>query len=138
MKLQASDICGEQAWWQLLRAAPLEAMKSPLFALLTLAEPEKYLAIEEDRVSRWLRDHINLITGHRAEAFLDECCTRAQIKKPDESLIIAVWMCARAESNRRFHASRLVSGEWGRIVSTEQVWQWRRLVQYIEEANHEK
>ncbi len=69
--------CPTGLWWDLVWKYPLEAEKSPLFPLLTLESPERWLALERDCIHDWIKKVVEGLNGViRQQLFAWECASR--------------------------------------------------------------
>ena len=65
--------CPSEVWWILVGDYPLEAMRSPLYALFLLEDPARWRQTELDRAGYWVANTwLNLSPG-RAQVWVAEC-----------------------------------------------------------------
>jgi len=68
--------CPVDEWWAIATDYPLEAMVSPLYPLLTLEEPERWLEIEHRNAERWVRSHQTMLSEQDQRRFACDCAER--------------------------------------------------------------
>ncbi len=54
LALLAHPNCPPDLWWDAARDFPVEAMRSPLYPLLTLANPDRWASMEQELAPAWL------------------------------------------------------------------------------------
>ncbi len=168
--------CPEESWWEHAVNFPLEAQRSVLYPLFTLAKPERWGALEERHCGAWVYSCLWALDVKTAHAFAADCTERALpffecLDPPDDKPRRAVearrvlasggeadLQCAyyayqafipkSDDYHRIAHAvegaasafgdasvdaeeAALRSAEWEAEVKKEQLWQWRRLVDYF-------
>ncbi len=66
----------EEEFWMLAENNPLQAMESPWFDLLTLAEPERWRTLEIERVNTWIQTHLPFLCTKARLSFTVDCVER--------------------------------------------------------------
>ena len=59
LALLQSPECDTAQWWRLAPVFPFQAMSSPLFDLLTLEDPARWLSLEQSNAASWVRDTLH-------------------------------------------------------------------------------
>lgn len=68
-----AEILTEEAFWAAAERDAIAAMRSPLFDLLTLASPERWLALETTNLSIWIFYAIRHLTPVQQRLFACDC-----------------------------------------------------------------
>ncbi len=106
-----SPECQMELWWALAWRQPLTAQGSPLYPLLTLESPERWLAIEAACIEKWAFDESLRLPAQFRELFAADCAERA----------LPIWEAAypqdqrpRAaiEMRRRFATGQVTQEQW--------------------------
>jgi len=69
--------CPTEEWWRLAAEHPFEAMASPLYPLLTLESPERWVQLERDNLEEWIDDAANRLLYNNQHLFAADCAERA-------------------------------------------------------------
>jgi len=65
--------CPVSVWWKLAARMPIQAMRSPLWELNLLEEPERWLQIENNRVGTWLDWQGDKLSARDKRLFAADC-----------------------------------------------------------------
>lgn len=66
-----------EAWWNMARRYPRAAMGSPLFDVLTLENPERWIQMSRSAWWDWIAHHVEQLNEYRAAAFGLACAVHA-------------------------------------------------------------
>jgi len=107
--------CPVEDWWRLAGTLPLEAQKSPLYSLLTLESPVRWLTMERGRIDVWIQAALRRLPRGRKELFAADCAERVLYLY--ENLYISEAPRLAMEARRA----------WGRGKTTAEAWEQARL-----------
>jgi len=65
--------CPEELWWSLASVWVVEAMRSPLFELNTLAAPERWQEMEQKKAALWIRRYLKDLKENQQRLFAADC-----------------------------------------------------------------
>jgi hypothetical protein len=68
--------CDTEMYWKLAVNYPIFAMRSPLYELLTLESPERWIELEKDDVEKWIRVHRDELSDTNKRLFAADLATR--------------------------------------------------------------
>lgn len=77
--------CKTERWWQLAGEWPWAAMRSPLFDLLTLENPERWIELESTHAPRWVHAYCSRLDHWRHAVFLLHCAAHVLPGIPEGS-----------------------------------------------------
>jgi hypothetical protein len=125
--------CPAAFWWQMAALYPLEAQKSPLYPLLMLEEPDRWVELEKQHVDSWIDAWLKF-NAARERHFLAKCAARvphfAEQRVNFEAWIMAQRFAAavaREETGLPNYHVALGSQrgeEWDAVWDRERRWQW--------------
>jgi len=69
----ANPNCDTETWWLIAAEYPLEAMQSVLFPLLTLEAPERWHAMEEKCLERWVKKSVERLSPAQGHVYAAAC-----------------------------------------------------------------
>ncbi len=75
----ADPECPVERWWNLAELYPAEALESPLYPLLTLEAPERWLAMEAGCRDRWIRIEFSHLSPNDQHLFIADCAEHVSL-----------------------------------------------------------
>ena len=68
--------CPVELWWKLAEGLPVEAQASILYPLMTLAEPDRWVQLEDDNIARWIPLAGQRLSASKQQLFAADCAER--------------------------------------------------------------
>jgi len=111
--------CPTETWWGLAYLWPKEAMQSPLFPLLTLENPGRWIQLENNWLTRWIEEGKKQLSAAQRLAFEADLRTNGPYDPSHDRSYATTHPAERSLWLDRHHVF------WR--------WQWQRLREYLRE-----
>jgi len=103
--------CDTETWWHVANMLPLRAINSPLYSLLTLESPERWLAMEWEAARRWVFNSRAKLTDVDQRRFAADCAEHVlplwETQYPSDHRPRHAIAVARAYANAQVNAKAL-------------------------------
>ena len=112
--------CPTEMWWALAKSYPVEAMDSPLYPLLTLETPERWLAMQEKHGESWMTTYLRHLSPAQQQWMAAACIEHVLpwfVGAPGHDIYRQ--MRTAMERRRAFARGELSEEEWEEIRARE-------------------